>query len=241
VTLETGIPEDGASRPYCRNRRSLLVNGYTEVRSPLTLPWAFCWSKFGSEAGEDPSSILRRKEAERQLGDGTFLWGIGNSIGPSLLELLKHVHSPQVIFTPMRCRAAVRDARPPTIVLWQSATGIDGSDYKLPRSARVTSRLPPRGRHFALVCHSRESILGGDGKMWIDHTTLRNLRSGSPVGASQVTSIVKQMESARPERPTYRVAFAATLQYPFLVTLADPVPSHPSLSSFDRKSVSNRS
>jgi hypothetical protein len=36
------------------------------------LPMAFCWTRFGPEAGESFSDILARKNAEREAGDGVF-------------------------------------------------------------------------------------------------------------------------------------------------------------------------
>ena len=46
------------------------------------LPDLFCWTKYGTEAGEDIGAILERKESERLASGGTFLWGVGNAIGP---------------------------------------------------------------------------------------------------------------------------------------------------------------
>ena len=121
------------------------------TRSEVPLPLAFCWSKFGIEAGESTRSILERKEVERQRNDGVFLWGIGTSIRPSLRVLLDSTPSPRVVFTPMLSRPAERDSSPSAVVLWNTATDLDGCPYELPRHSLITSSKPGwnRNRHFA--------------------------------------------------------------------------------------------
>ena len=47
------------------------------------LPPTFCWSRIGSETGEDLATLVLRKEWERRLGGGRFLWGINQSLGSS--------------------------------------------------------------------------------------------------------------------------------------------------------------
>ena len=119
-------------------------------------PHQFCWTKFGAEAGEEPDEILSRKEEERVANGGLFLWGIGNSIRPSLLALLDATPQPTVLFTPMLAPPAAQDRAPDNIGLWRSATGLDGQPFEIPVGSRVTSGL--RGgklptHHYALVCH----------------------------------------------------------------------------------------
>ena len=81
-------------------------------RARPCLPEAFCWTKFGVEAGEPPLSIFQRKELERRRNGGIFLWGIGQSIGPSLPDLLRVTPSPEVLFSPIRTPAAAHDVSP---------------------------------------------------------------------------------------------------------------------------------
>jgi hypothetical protein len=190
----------------------------------LSLPPAFCWSKFGTEAGETPLAILVRKELEREQNGGVFLWGIGTSIEPSLRDLLARTTSPRVLFSPMISRPAVQDVRPVAIASWHSPVGLDGEAYDLPSHSLVTSRIQPdqaKRRHFALVCRSEQPIDGTCNEAWIDHLKLRNLRTGSPVGASQVTSVVRRINDSRHETPRYRVAFEARLHYPYFVSLTE--------------------
>lgn len=186
------------------------------------LPPAFCWSKFGTEAGESALAILNRKEAERHGGGGVFLWGIGSSIRPSLLTLLEVVDDPVVVFSPMRSPTAARDYAPEVVVRWHSARGLDGRPFALPANAVVTSSLNSRRRHFALVCHRRTSLLQQANDLWIDDENLRNLRTGTRVGSSQVTAVVRKIGQGG--EPRYRVAFHAHLTAPYLVSLEDPVP-----------------
>ena len=191
-------------------------------------PRQFCWTKFGSEAGEDPDEILSRKEQERVVNGGLFLWGIGSSIRPSLLALLDSTQNPTVLFTPMLSPPAAHDRAPDSIGLWRSAIGLDGKPFEIPVGSRITSglrsgRLPTY--HYALVCHQDSPLPGmaGNGyEEWLDEEQLRNLRTGSRVGSSQVTSVVAQIPASRARR-RYRVAFSAQLVAPFQLVLGDCV------------------
>jgi hypothetical protein len=197
-------------------------NGFTERGTPD----AFCWTKFGAEAGEQTSSIMRRKELERQRNSGVFLWGIGNSIRPSLPALLALTDSPEVLFTPMRSRAARKDAAPERLVVWTDAVGWDGYPYRLPTYSLVTSRRDvsrPRSSHFALVCRSDRPLLRhAGGAASVDPDEVRNINTGSSVGSSQVTSVVRRTGKAS-GRAAYPVAIRAYLIYPYFVRLTAPV------------------
>lgn len=187
----------------------------------MGLPPHFCWTKYGTEAGETTSSILQRKERERSDNGGTFLWGIGNSIRPSLLALLEIESDPQVLFTPMLSKPAFKDTMPAVVGRWTRAVGADGAPWDLPQHSRVTSGVgtgqPEPKRHFALVC-ARPDPIGAGAEGCLDDNELRNLRTGSVVGASQVTSVVRRVaRSSRRER--YTVSFQASLVYPYFVTL----------------------
>lgn len=198
------------------------------ARCASALPPAFCWTKFGVEAGEPVVGILARKERERAENGGTFLWGIGTSVRPSLEALLPEVPEPDVLFSPMRSRPAPRDVEPDGVVAWRSATGLDGRAFEIPQASLVTSRTSARKTHFALVCHSGRPLPvsgkpeGGDAP-WVDDLTLRNLLTGRPVGSSQVTSVVRPVSAAGSRR--YRVAFRAQLRAPYLLVLSDPEPA----------------
>ncbi len=84
----------------------------------MPLPEVFCWTRFGTEAGQPIDEILDRKEQERAANSGMFFWGIGNSIGPSLRELLRCTPSPEVLFSPTRSTPRREDVAPPAVVAW---------------------------------------------------------------------------------------------------------------------------
>lgn len=193
-----------------------------DTDSTSELPDLFCWTKHGTEAGEDISAILARKEAERVASGGTFFWGIGNAIGPSVETLLTHTSAPQVIFTPMRSRPAARDVAPTQVAVWRRGVGLDGEPFELPDYSRVTSRVSPtRKHHYALVCRSAQPLeVGSRRGLSFAPTHVQNLRSGSRVGASQVTSVVRKIACARGPIPlSYTVSFTADLVAPYLVRL----------------------
>ena len=186
------------------------------------MPSRFCWTKFGAEAGEAAQEILDRKEHERAANRGLFLWGIGNSVAPSLLALLASTPQPQVLFTPMLSAAAAKDRSPRRVGRWTTAVGLDGDPFDMPAASTVTSRLSDAGasqRHYALVCRSDTPLHAAASQCWFDDQHLRNLLSGAPVGASQVTSVVRSVPSRR-HRRRYQVAFSAHLAAPFQVTLS---------------------
>jgi hypothetical protein len=201
----------------------------------VDLPSAFCWTKFGTEAGEPVDAILRRKEAERLQSGGVFLWGIGSSVRPSLVRLLECTANPQVIFTPMRSAPAEHGVRPAAIVTWRRGTAIDGRRFVLPDYTVVTSGVrdgAKPGRHYALVCQREAPLRCGVAES-LSLGTLRNLASGADVGFSQVTSIVEYDPARRPSGPKYTIAFRAQLVYPYLLSLAGPISDSPSSHAAD--------
>lgn len=185
---------------------------------------AFCWTKFGTEAGDEASEIRARKERERRAGGGVFYWGIGNSIAPSLRILTRLSVAPEVVFTPMLSRPAAVDVSPGRVVAWRGGQGLDGRKHEV-RSGVVTSRAPgdmrPQ-RHFALVCASDDDLEKDLPPAYLDSDRLVNLRTGSRVGSSQVTSVVRQDGRSRTgSGRRYRIAFRARLVAPYFLVLTD--------------------
>lgn len=198
-----------------------------DTDSTAGIPEYFCWTKYGTEAGEDISSIFERKEAERVAGGGTFLWGVGNAIGPSVDALLARSERPQVVFTPMRSRPAARDVSPTRTAVWHRGVGLDGAPYEVPNFSTVTSRITPsRSHRYALVCRSDRPIgVQAGTRPAFAAIHVENLRSGSKVGASQVTSVVRRIACALGLLPSsYSVAFTAELVAPYFVRLDDFTP-----------------
>lgn len=189
------------------------------------LPDLFCWTRFGSEAGESIEHILIRKEQERLANGGLFLWGIGNAVGPSISELTRHTVRPHVVFSPIKTAPRLKDVAPPTIVMWTEAEGLDGSDFTLPSNSLVTSRHDPeapRHHHYALVCYSSRPLIPLKPEHKIGFSQLSNLRTGRPIGASQVTAVVRCGGTASEKSLMYDVAIVAELVHPYFVRLKKP-------------------
>jgi hypothetical protein len=184
------------------------------------LPTSFCWTRFGTEAGEPIGSILYRKEMERLANDGTFYWGIGNSIAPGIAALLESVEAPEVLFSPIKSRPRVVDVAPANVARWREGTNLIGDRITLPDTIRVTSR--PSRSHYALVCSATDPLdIGHLGKLRF--SKLRNLVSGRPLGASQVTAVVSREVDGAPDADDgYVVALRARLVEPYFVRLAAP-------------------
>lgn len=190
------------------------------------LPESFCWSRFGTEAGETVGQILARKELERRRNKGVFLWGIGSAIGPSVKELLRIQQAPEVVFSPISSRPRLVDVAPAETVAWMAARDLDGHSVALPRWSKVTSRAPtgPRPpRHYALICHSDVSLQLDPNPPFLRMAQLQNLRTHNKVGASQVTAVVRYANSRKTEGPAYAIALRVRLVAPFFVVLADPL------------------
>lgn len=205
------------------------LDDVAECGSEHSIPAVFCWTKMGSEAGQPLADIVRRKELERQAGGGVFAWGIGNSVGPAIkhAKLAERIAELDTLFTPMKTAAKVVDASPTSVVLWRGYQADDGRLQPLPEHMLVTSRgqsgtgQDKRG-HYALICRSRRSLLAQAGEIAIDHRAVCNLVSANPVGASQVTSVVRYRRSESHEA-TYPVLFRAKLFDAAFVRLALPV------------------
>lgn len=191
------------------------------------LPDHFCWTRFGTEAGEDIGAILARKERERLSTGGIFLWGIGNSVGPAIADLVRLERNPSVVFSPMRSRPKMVDVAPSRVLEWIRAIGLDGTDWPMPEGVSVTSRANSEaGRskraHYALVCRSATQ-LGATSAGNVEYESLVNLKSHNKLGASQVTAVVKRLATSSPSSTVYPVAFVAELAYPYFLRLEEPV------------------
>jgi hypothetical protein len=158
----------------------------------MAIPDQFCWTRFGTEAGEPIDHIFARKDIERQANGGLFLWGIGNAVGKSIRELLHWNVNPEVLFSPIKSSPRLADSAPPATALWGWGLTLEGERFRLPEHSLVTSRYDPerpRREHFALVCKC-EAIVKSSHEDELTTSELRNLIPGRPVGASQVTAVV---------------------------------------------------
>ena len=190
----------------------------------MSLPVHFCWTRFGTEAGEPTDEILGRKELERVRNGGIFLWGIGNALGPSMRRLLELEDEPEVVFSPIRSSPQRDDVEPNQIAIWTTARALDGTVYSLPTASKVTSRATSRVKHYALVCGSAEPLRIDPSGETIEFSNLRNVVTDRPVGASQVTAIVRRATRCISSmRACYVAAIRARLIYPFFVELSGRV------------------
>ena len=141
-------------------------------------------------------------------------------------ELTQRVARPEVIFSPIRSAPKAIDVEPPAIVSWTAGEGLDGDFFALPLHSRVTSKFNPLGRkvnHYALVCFSDAPLTPVRSEDKLGLFQLRNLRTGRPVGASQVTAVVQRVPVSVKDKTMYDVAIRAQLVYPYFVRLLRPV------------------
>lgn len=193
----------------------------------------FCWTRYGTESGELIEDILRRKETQRRTHGGMFLWGVGNSVGPAIRELVRLESNPKVLFSPMRSRPKVVDTAPSRVITWMQASTLDGDDWEVPEGLRVISRGATEGgamkrTHYALVCHSSTPLeISADNAQILPYDRLVNLLSQNKLGHSQVTAVVEQLHPAAQgsaaSNASYPVGFEAELVYPYFVRLSSPV------------------
>ncbi len=203
----------------------------------MSLPQHFCWTRFGTEAGEGIESIILRKEEERRINGGVFLWGIGNGIGPSMRELLRMEPAPEVIFSPIRSAPRKSDVVPEQVVVWTAARTLSGDKYQLPQGTVVTSRVSgglSRSRHYALVCSAETPLRINCAGEELAFGRLRNIITDRSIGASQVTAVVRHASREAGESPAnYPVAMRAWLVFPHFVELTDPLVVPPAFSNFE--------
>jgi len=196
-------------------------------RNMEQLPGSFCWTKMGAESGEQLQLIIRRKEWERSLGNGLFFWGIGQSLGGNADLAMRAGETLKVFFSPMISKAKAIDSAPDETVVWTAFTDAYGEEHPLPEHALITSRASlPSGRrkefHYALVCRSPTS-LATPGRLSVDPTSICNFATNKPLGASQVTAIVRnRCERKAAGGRTYPISFFAELVQPYFVRLSAP-------------------
>ena len=192
----------------------------------MSLPKYFCWTRFGSEAGQPIAHIFERKEQERKANGGTFFWGIGNAIGPSMRELIRLTSSPEVLFSPIKCSPRTADLSPEAVATWTLAETLDGDSFVLPQCSMITSRYDPalrRGSHYALVCFSERPLNGTSSEGELVFTGLSNLKTGRPVATTQVTAIVQRNETRPFASKMYEISIRAKLVYPYFLRLRKPL------------------
>jgi hypothetical protein len=154
------------------------------------------------------------------------LWGIGNAVGPGIRELVRICETPEVLFSPIVGSPRRVDSAPDSVVAWRAGETDDGREFQLPIHSLVTSRQTvssPKVSHYALVCSCQEPLVARSPAGSLSFNRLRNLLSGNPVGASQVTAVVARNDSFPAAGRIYEVALRARLVHPYFIRLRHPV------------------
>lgn len=198
------------------------------------LPPTFCWSRIGSETGQDLPTIVLRKEWERRLGGGRFLWGINQSLGSSAQIAALRTGSLLALFSPAASRSRVADVRREDAFVWNAWVDASGQVRPLPQHVLVTSRarLPSgklRDHHYALVCASPTDLTLGS-SLRVQPERLRSVSTAKAPCASQGTVVVDRIDhagqtpraSAEFGAKGYPVAFGVELEAPYFVKLVQP-------------------
>jgi hypothetical protein len=163
------------------------------------------------------------------LSGGMFLWGIGNSIGSAVQELVRVEGTPQVIFSPMRSKAKDIDVSPSRLFAWTRATTVSREEWSIPDGLQVVSRANTasgelKSVHYALVCRSMAPLRVRDVSAELFFDDMENLLSKNKLGHSQVTSVVSYRPGSKGTGAAYPVGLVAELVYPYFVHLHDPEP-----------------
>ncbi|AOK51081.1 hypothetical protein WT60_22040 [Burkholderia sp. MSMB617WGS] len=191
------------------------------------LPPTFCWTKIGNESGEELPTIVLRKEWERRLGGGRFLWGIGQPLGNSAQIAAHRTGSLIALFSPASSKARPAERKPEDVLLWNAWIDAGGQVRQLPPHTFITSRATlPSGRrrehYYALVCASpTELSIGTRLRVHPDH--LRSVSTGKVLGAAQSAAVVDCVgREAEQTGKRYPLALSVELEAPYFVRLTQP-------------------
>lgn len=203
-----------------------------------------CWSRMQAEAGQALDAIVRRKEMERRAGRGSFCWGVGNAPATMTSALARLGHPVAAVFSIMKSRPKALDVHPARTFAWRRYIDSTGAVRPLPRHALVTSRGDsaggPKDRHFALMCWSDVPLAIQRGVPF-DPSAYRNAGgTGAPVGASQVTALLKRTSNGDGVTG-YEANMCAWLTDSYWVRLTDPVECDADIGETDALDVTSTS
>lgn len=191
------------------------------------LPPTFCWTKIGHESGEELPTVVLRKEWERRLGGGRFLWGIGQPLGNSAQIAAHRTGSLIALFSPASSRARQPERKTEDVLLWNAWIDASGQVRQLPLHTFITSRATlPSGRrrehYYALVCASpMELSIGTRLRVYPDH--LRSVSTGKVLGAAPSAAVVDCVgRDAEQSGRSYPLALSVELEAPYFVRLTQP-------------------
>lgn len=190
----------------------------------ISIPEVFCWTKMGAESREGLDQIIRRKELERQAGNGVFCWGVGNRPLKGAISFLSSLKKPQVLFSKMLGKAKKKDSESPVVLLWTHYHDQEGNIVPLPSHVLVTSRGNKGDKekvHFALFCSSETPLkVSSHGVLFSD--SLRHPSTDNKLAPPHVTAVVKRkVEDSTGTK--YEIAFHAGLVAPFYAQLDKPI------------------
>jgi hypothetical protein len=176
-----------------------------------------------AEAGQELPSIIERKELERRANAGIYFWGVGNAPARAVSDLAYNACDIDVVFSVMKTRPRRADMSPTGVVVWRSYIDHWGDEHSLPPGTLVTSKGgKEKARHYALVCQSSVPLSLDDLGLF-DPSAYRNISEAKrPIGASQVTALVKRVSGERTDTP-YRINLRAKLALSFWVKLSQPL------------------
>lgn len=185
-----------------------------------------CWSRMQAEAGQPLEAIIARKERERRAGRGVFLWGVGNA--PAMMtKFLVRANVPvRVVFSIMKSQPKVVDVAPTQMIAWRRYIDARGIDRELPPHVVVTSRgnsaTGAKRVHYALMCRCEMPLVIRRGEVFDPHAYRNIGGKGAPVGASQVTALLRRVHPER-QISDYEANLVVCLTGSYWVRLVDPV------------------
>jgi len=91
-----------------------------------------CWTRMQAEAGQTLTAILERKERERSLGRGMFMWGVGNAPPPIVRVLARCGIPVGAVFSVMKSRPKSIDAESTRTLVWRGYIDAYGVERPLP-------------------------------------------------------------------------------------------------------------
>ncbi len=195
----------------------------------MTIPKWFLWTKMNTDGGEPLENIIRRKELERQAGTGRFRnifwWGVGESKGPAIKELVKKACCPEILFS--KTLGSVQNRDKEGGYLWQYYyCESTGKSVPIPEYAIVHSRPNPYSPYYAIVCRSRSPLERPRGRKFC-LSNLRNLNNDGKIGKipghSQNTTVVRHKKTNKQKSSAnYHDDMRADLVVPYFVMLTCP-------------------
>jgi hypothetical protein len=187
----------------------------------------FVWTKMQVIASLPLPQTIALKESERLAGDGLFWWGCGSPLDRNAIRqaAIESGGTLPAIFSLMISRPGKIDANPdPSHAgyrIWTQYEDAHENLQDIPSHVLEFSQ-GREGSYYALVCRSAAPLaLAG---LPFDPKLCKN-RSGKPVGAHQVTSLVEgNIDDKDHIYGFYHFGFRATLVDPWFVKLKNPCP-----------------